>query len=161
MCLDYANKVPQERQKGYGFKTVNSTDHLDEFVGRWPYFNRGGGGCGVKEKRVLHNCVIWKLGRMYRVKHTRIAHTDSSFRNPYPAGVHLYKYFQKVANNSRIVLVCYYTSDKVEDREQLVAMRCTPILALRTHEQKDIFQSLIKSYGIKRAIPMYQKRYAD
>ena len=157
MCLDYLNPIKAVR--GYGFKTVNSTEVPDEFVGRWPYFSIDSGGC-LSDKKTHRNCVVWKLGRMYRVKHKRITRTER-MGTRYPAGVHLYRYFDKAFNTNRVTLVCYYTSGLYQDQEQVVAMRCTPLLALRTRSQKEIFKGLIKSYGVKRAIEVFKKRYAD
>ena len=167
MCLDFSGGVPEEYTKGYGFKCVNNTDKPDEFTGRWPYFANGRGGCGVKERGSSRNRVVWKIGRMYRVKHNRMAWTPA-IMTAYPAGVHLYKHFGDAWRQGRYseednltVLVCYYTSAKKQDKTQIVAMRCTPLVALKTRNQKEIFQGLVTRYGVKRAIGVYLKRYND
>lgn len=160
MCLDYVNPVGSNRQKGFAYKVVNPHPLLpvDHFTGKWANFRRGGGGTS-DSRHTVRNCVVWKIGRMYRVKHNRT--TEAFERNQmYPAWVHLYKRAETTRSKwgyGEVVLVCWYTSGKYEDGKTIVAKRVTPLLVLRSVQQLLDFENLKKHYGWKLAIKKFQE----
>lgn len=101
MCLKKLNPIEDCPASGVGWKEVTRTEVPGEYRPSWPKFLPAPGAkgyCGVGRtncaKGTIKCKVIYKIGRKYTVKHSRMAYTNFGvFKNdqPYLAGVHLYK----------------------------------------------------------------------
>jgi hypothetical protein len=162
MCLRDVKLVDGNGQKGYAFKVVSPIPGTDLYEGKWLRFRQGMGGIGgnTKERDTYRNCVKWKVGRLYRVKHFRTTRGYDGVL--YPANVHLYKRYDTALAKSYpydTILVCWYTSGTHQDDITIVAKRVTPIVALRDNEEKTEFLKILKDVGIKDAILLWHNRF--